>query len=221
MLETIKGKLIISCQALADEPLYGSQIMAKMALAAKLAGACAIRAQGVEDILAISEEVHLPIIGIIKRNYPDSDVYITPTRQEIFELLQTPCEMIALDATNRLRPNKEQLKDLIQLIHQHNRLVMADCSTLEEAKLAEQLGADCVSSTLAGYTDYSTKVNGPNIQLLQQMVAELAIPVIAEGKIHYPYQLKEVMDTGVHSAVVGGAITRPLEIASRFIQVLD
>lgn len=221
MLETIKGKLIISCQALADEPLYGSQIMAKMALAAKLAGACAIRAQGVEDILAISEEVHLPIIGIIKRNYPDSDVYITPTRQEIFELLQTPCEMIALDATTRLRPNKEQLKDLIQLIHQHNRLVMADCSTLEEAKLAEQLGADCVSSTLAGYTDYSTKVNGPNIQLLQQMVAELAIPVIAEGKIHYPYQLKEVMDTGVHSAVVGGAITRPLEIASRFIQVLD
>ena len=220
MLQAIKGNLIVSCQALPHEPLYGAQIMAKMALAAKLAGACAIRAQGVADIRAIRQEVDLPIIGIIKRDYVDSEVYITPTKKEVDELLTTECDMIALDATNRTRPHGEQLAELIAYLHAHNRLVMADCSTLAEAQLAEQYGADCVSSTLAGYTDYSRNVNGPDLDLLRQMVASVEIPVIAEGKIHYPQQLQEVMACGVHSAVVGGAITRPLEIASRFIEVL-
>lgn len=220
MLEKIKGKLIISCQALEGEPLYGSHIMAKMALAAKMAGAVAIRAQGVEDINAIKKEVQLPVIGIIKRNYPDSLVYITPTKKEIDELLATECEMIALDATERVRPNNENLKDLINYIHQNKRLVMADCSTFNEALKAQELGVDCVSTTLAGYTPYSKKVDGPDYDLIKKMVQEIKIPVIAEGKIHYPSQLKDVMDLKVHSAVVGGAITRPFEIATRFIEVL-
>lgn len=220
MLEKIKGKLIISCQALPGEPLYGIRAMGKMALAAKMAGAAGIRAQGVSDILDIKKEVDLPIIGIIKRNYADSDIYITPTKKEIDELLTTGCEMIALDATERIRPNGEKLKDLIDYIHQHQVLVMADCSTFEEALNAQVLGADVVSSTLAGYTPYSKKINGPDYELISKMVKELEIPVIAEGKIHYPEQLKNIMALGVFSAVVGGAITRPLEIAKRFIEVL-
>lgn len=220
MLEKIKGKLIISCQALPGEPLYGIRAMGKMALAAKMAGAAGIRAQGVSDILDIKKEVDLPIIGIIKRNYADSDIYITPTKKEIDELLTTGCEMIALDATERIRPNGEKLKDLIDYIHQHQVLVMADCSTFEEALNAQVLGVDVVSSTLAGYTPYSKKINGPDYELISKMVKKLEIPVIAEGKIHYPEQLKNIMALGVFSAVVGGAITRPLEIAKRFIEVL-
>ncbi len=220
MLSKIKGGLIVSCQALEGEPLYGINAMGKMALAAKLAGACGIRAQGVSDILDIKNEVDLPVIGIIKRNYSDSDIYITPTKKEVDELLATGCEMIALDATNRLRPNNELLADLINYIHEKGVLVMADCSTFEEALNAQYLKADVVSTTLAGYTPYSLLVNGPNYELIEKMVKELEVPIIAEGKIHYPEQLKKVMQLGVYSAVVGGAITRPLEIAKRFVEVL-
>lgn len=220
MLSKIKGGLIVSCQALEGEPLYGIHAMGKMALAAKLAGACGIRAQGVSDILDIKKEVDLPVIGIIKRNYADSDIYITPTKKEVDELLATGCEMIALDATNRLRPNNESLVDLINYIHEKGVLVMADCSTFEEALNAQHLKVDVVSTTLAGYTPYSELVNGPNYELIEKMVKELEVPVIAEGKIHYPEQLRKVMELGVYSAVVGGAITRPLEIAQRFMEVL-
>lgn len=221
MLAAVKGKLIVSCQALEDEPLHSSFIMGRMALAAKLGGAIGIRAQGVDDIKEIMSVVDLPVIGIIKRNYPDSEVFITPTKKEVQELCQTDAQMIALDATLRERPNGEKLEDLVNLIHQQGRLAMADCSTLEEALYAEKIGFDCVSSTLAGYTDYSINVDGPNYDLLKQMINQCTIPVIAEGKINTPEELKQVMNLGVHSAVVGGAITRPLQITQRFIKALE
>ncbi|HHX52165.1 MAG TPA: N-acetylmannosamine-6-phosphate 2-epimerase [Erysipelothrix sp.] len=221
MLAAVKGKLIVSCQALEDEPLHSSFIMGRMALAAKLGGAIGIRAQGVDDIKEIMSVVDLPVIGIIKRNYPDSEVFITPTKKEVQELCQTDAQMIALDATLRERPNGEKLEDLVNLIHQQGRLAMADCSTLEEALYAEKIGFDCVSSTLAGYTDYSINVDGPNYDLLKQMINQCTIPVIAEGKINTPEELKQVMNLGVHSAVVGGAITRPLQITQRFIKAFE
>lgn len=221
MLDQIKGKLVISCQALPGEPLHSPMIMGRMALAAKNAGAAGIRAQGVEDIIEIKQVTGLPVIGIIKRNYPDSEVFITATKKEVQELLATDCEMIALDATIRPRPNGELLQDLLDQIHAANRLAMADCSTAEEAKIAEEMGFDCVSTTLAGYTSYSTQTSGPDVELVKQLVKDCQIPVIAEGKIHTPEQLKEIMDLGVYSAVVGGAITRPQEIAQRFIAKLE
>lgn len=217
MLEKIRRKLVISCQALPNEPLHGYMIMGRMALAAKNAGAAGIRAQGVEDIREIQKVTGLPVIGIIKRNYPDSEVFITATKQEVTELLATDCEMIALDATTRPRPNDEKLIDLLKQIHAGNRQAMADCSTFEEAKLAEELGFDCISTTLAGYTSYSRQSIGPDFKLIEQLIKEIEIPVIAEGKIHTPEQLKRIFDLGVYSAVVGGAITRPQEIAERFI----
>jgi len=221
MLDQIKGKLVISCQALPGEPLHSPMIMGRMALAAKNAGAAGIRAQGVADIIEIKQVTGLPVIGIIKRNYPDSEVFITATKKEVQELLATDCEVIALDATIRPRPNGELLQDLLDQIHAANRLAMADCSTVEEAKIAEEMGFDCVSTTLAGYTSYSTQTSGPDVELVKQLVKDCQIPVIAEGKIHTPEQLKEIMDLGVYSAVVGGAITRPQEIAQRFIAKLE
>lgn len=220
MLNQIKGKLIISCQALPEEPLHSPFIMGRMALAAKQGGASGIRAQGMEDILEIKKQVQLPIIGIVKRNYEDSDVYITPTKKEVDELLAVGVDMIALDATNRTRPHQENLKDLVDDIKKHGILTMADCSTYEECCNAQDLGFDCVSTTLCGYTPYSEQKEGPDFALLKRLVNDLDIPVIAEGKINTPEDLKKVMEIGVHSAVVGGAITRPQQIAKRFADAL-
>lgn len=218
MLEKLKGKLIVSCQALEGEPLHSSQIMARMALAAQQGGAAGIRAQSREDILEISKTVDLPIIGIVKRKYEDSDVYITPTKREIQELAETRCEIIALDATPRPRPNGERLEDLVKLIHRLGRLAMADCSTFEECRQAQEMGFDMVGTTLVGYTPYSVDLNGPDYELISRCVRELDVPVIAEGKIHSPEELHRVLtECGAYAAVVGGAITRPLEITRRFI----
>lgn len=220
MLKEVKGKLIISCQALPDEPLHSPFIMGRMALAAYQGGASGIRAQSMADILEIKKNVDLPIIGIVKRNYEDSDIYITPTKKEVDELLAVGCEMIALDATARVRPNGEKIEDLVAYIKSKGVETMADCSTYEECMEAQRIGFDCVSTTLCGYTPYSVNVEGPNIELIKQLVADLEIPLIAEGKINTPEDLKAVLDAGAYCAVVGGAITRPQNIAKRFSAVI-
>lgn len=220
MLEKIKNGLVVSCQALPDEPLHSSFIMGRMALAAKQGGAVGIRAQSKEDILEIKNVVDLPIIGIVKRNYPDSEVYITPTKKELDELFETKCEMIALDATMRKRPNDEKLEDLVAYIHEHGVLAMADCSTFEECVNAEKVGFDCVSTTLCGYTPYSEAVDGPNVPLIKKLVKEIRVPILAEGKINTPEDLEAVYEAGSYSAIVGGAITRPKQITERFVKVL-
>ena len=220
MLDGVKGNLIVSCQALADEPLHSSFIMGRMAIAAKEGGAVAIRAQGVSDINEIKEVTKLPIIGIIKRNYDDSEIYITPTMKEVDELLGTGCEMIALDATKRKRPNNENIKDLVDAIHEKGKLAMADVSTFEEGIEAEKIGFDCISTTLSGYTPYSTQSNSVDFELLEELVKTVKIPVICEGRINTPEELKKAFDLGAYSAVVGGAITRPQQITKRFTDIL-
>ena len=220
MLKEMKGKLIISCQALPDEPLHSSFIMGRMALAATQGGASGIRAQSMEDIIEIKKNTSLPVIGIVKRNYEDSDIYITPTRKEVDELLAVGCEMIALDATNRKRPHGEKIEDLVNYIKSKGVETMADCSTYEECLEAQRIGFDCVSTTLCGYTPYSVNVEGPNIELIKKLVAVLEVPLLAEGKINTPEDLRAVLDAGAYCAVVGGAITRPLQIAKRFSEVI-
>lgn len=220
MLNNVKGKLIVSCQALEDEPLHSSFIMGRMAKAAKQGGAVAIRAQGIDDIKEIKEVTSLPVIGIIKKDYNDSNIYITSTKKEIDELLSTNCEMIALDATKRVRPNGEDLKELIKYIKENNRLVMADISTYDEAIKAQEYGADCVSTTLVGYTPYSNKVDGPDYELIERLVRDLEVPLIAEGKINTPQDLEKVLELGVYSVVIGSAITRPQLITERFNDVI-
>lgn len=220
MLDEIKGGLIVSCQALPDEPLHSSFIMGRLAIAAQQGGAVGIRAQSKEDILEIERVCTLPVIGIVKRNYPDSEVYITPTEKEIEELLETRCAMIALDATDRPRPNGATTEALVRAIHAAGRLAMADCSTPAECLAAEQLGFDVVSTTLCGYTAYSRHTDGPDFSCIEEVVKTVQLPVIAEGKIHTPEQLRTAMNLGVHAAVVGGAITRPQQITTRFVAAL-
>jgi N-acylglucosamine-6-phosphate 2-epimerase len=221
MLEKIKGKLIVSCQALEGEPLHDAKIMAKMALAAKLGGASAIRSNSVIDIKAIKNEVDLPIIGLYKKDYSDSDIFITPTKDEVIALIESGCEMIALDATLRKRPNGDTLESLVQLIHKHKKLAMADISTLDEALNAEKIGFDCVSTTLSGYTPYSKKQTLPDFTLVKQCVKKLRIPVIAEGRIAENKDLKKILSLKPHAIVIGSAITRPELITRKFVNIID
>ena len=221
MLNRIKNGLVASCQALEDEPLHSSFIMAKIALAADLGGAAGIRANSLLDIQAIKKEVSLPVVGIVKRDYPDSDVFITATKKEVDELIESGCEMIAMDATLRQRPNGEQLKDIVDYVkvnHPHIQL-MADISTLEDALEAERLGFDCVSTTLYGYTNETSgcKLYENDFEFIKIVLNNIHIPVIAEGNILTPEMAKVVMSLGAYSVVVGGAISRPQQITRRFV----
>ena len=216
----VKGKLIISCQALPDEPLHSPFIMGRMARAAKEGGAVAIRAQSVADIEEIRAVAQLPVIGLIKQNYADSPIYITPTMREVEALIGTGCEMIALDMTDRERPQKTDVRDLVARIHAAHRLVLADISTYEEGMKAQELGVDAISTTLSGYTPYSPQLAGPDYELMCRLAQDASIPVFAEGRINTPEDLRSAMQTGVFGAIVGSAITRPQLIARRFTDAI-
>lgn len=216
ILEKLHLGLIVSCQALPDEPLHGPEIMARMAVAAAEGGAIAIRANGAADVRAIKQAVALPVIGIVKRNYPDSDVYITPTLRETEELLEAGADIIAFDGTRQTRPGNCTLEQIIDLLTASPAASMADISTLEEALYAESLGVSCVSTTLSGYTPYSRQQEGPNLELLEQAAQRLKIPVIAEGRISQPGQVEAALNLGAYAVVVGSAITRPQLITRPF-----
>lgn len=216
---TIHKDLIVSCQALEHEPLHGSEIMAKMAQAAKEGGAKVIRSNSAVDVAAIKRQTGLPVIGLVKRDYPDSEIFITATLKEVKELLTVEADVIALDATYRKRPNGENLKDLVDYIHENsNALVMADIATIRDAEYAFECGADMVSTTLSGYTDDSPKQDDPDFELVEQLSGRLPIPVIAEGRIQTPEQARKMLELGAWSIVVGGAISRPQLITKAFAE---
>ena len=216
----VKGRLIVSCQALPDEPLHSPFIMGRMALAAKEGGAVAIRAQSGADIREIKKVTGLPIIGLVKQSYEDSPIYITPTMAEVEDLLATGCEMIALDMTDRPRPAGETAATLVARIHEAGRLVLADISTYEEGVAAETLKADAVSTTLSGYTPYSPQLSGPDVELVERLSHTLSVPVFAEGRINVPEDIPRVMAAGAYAPIVGSAITRPQLITAKFAEKL-
>lgn len=225
LLESFKGKLIVSCQALPGEPLYieNGTIMPLMAKAAERAGAIGIRANGVLDIKEIKKIVNLPVIGLIKKQYNNFPQYITVTMAEIDALVEAKADIVALDCTLRKRVDGRTINEFITAIKEKypNIILMADISTFEEGINAEKAGVDLVGTTLSGYTPYSTKIEGPDYQLVEKLVKILKIPVIAEGRIHEPKQAKKMLEIGAYAVVVGGAITRPLEITQRFIKEIN
>ncbi|TQO55739.1 N-acetylmannosamine-6-phosphate 2-epimerase [Paraclostridium bifermentans] len=207
--------LIVSCQALPDEPLYSSFIMGKMALAAKEGGAVGIRANTVADIKAIKAEVNLPIIGIIKQDYDNMIPYITPTMKEIDALVEENIYVIALDAT--INQSENFLKEVLNKYP--NQKFMADISTIEEGLRAESLGFQFVGTTLVGYTEQSKNMN--NFEVLSTLIEKCKIPVIAEGNFDTPEKARKALEMGAYSVVVGSAITRPQLITKRFAEEVN
>ncbi len=217
----VNKQLIVSCQALPNEALFGAEIMAKMAMAAAQGGARAIRANTPVDVKAIKEAVKLPVIGLYKEVLPDYAVIITPTLRHALEIAEAGADIIAIDATDRPHPEGD-LESFIEKIHaQTGCLVMADISTVSEAIQAQKAGVDMVSTTLSGYTPYSPKQDGPDLLLVEELARQLEIPLIGEGRYHTPQQVKQALDCGATAVVVGGAITRPKEITARYVQMIN
>ncbi len=224
-IECLKGKLIVSCQALPHEPLHSSFIMGRMALAAKEGGAYGIRANTKEDIAEIQSQVGLPVIGIVKRDYDDSKVYITPTMKEVDELMEVKPEIIAVDATGAVRPEGVTLDEFFGQIKEKypDQLLMADCSTVEEAFHADELGFDFIGTTMVGYTGQSEgdRIEENDFEILRKIIAGVKHKVIAEGNINTPEKAKHVIELGAFSVVVGSIITRPQLITKSFAEALD
>ena len=212
----IKGGLIVSCQALETEPLYTKEggVMPLMAKAAAMSGAVGIRANTVRDITQIKQVVDLPVIGIIKKDYPGTPMYITVTMKEVDELVACGVDILAVQGTGALRPDGSTSAQFIRAVKAKypDQLVMADC---------DKAGADFVGTTMRGYTPETTGIDDIDFDFIRKLSAECPAKIIAEGHIHYPEQAVKALEAGAFALVVGGAITRPAEITARFTGAIN
>lgn len=214
------GGLIVSCQARADNPLYGPAFMAAVARAAEAGGAAGLRMNGPDDIRAACRVVSIPIIGLFKHRHAQYVMEITPTFAEAAAIAAAGAAMIALDGTARPRPDGVSLGELITRIHNELGLpVMADCAGIEDGAAAEIDGADAVATTLSGYLDPAAPPpDEPDLDLVSALADRLDVPVIAEGRIRTPAQARAALDRGAYAVVVGTAITNPREITRWYIR---
>ena len=219
-LKKIKGGLIVSCQAAPSPSLEDPDILAAIAEAVVTGGAVGIRADGPENVRAIRERTKVPVIGIWKRTFPDSEVFITPRLKEVIAVADADAEVVALDATSRPRPDGETLEMIVQEAKAHcTSLLMADISNFDEGVRAAELGFDLVSTTLSGYVGDSTEtLKGPDLDLVERLSGHLgdSAAVVAEGGISTPDQAAEAIDRGAFCVVVGTAITRPQSLTQDF-----
>ena len=219
LLTTIGGRLVVSCQAGPGHPLRDTATLRRMAQAAVLGGAAAVRCGGVggvPDVAAITAAVDVPVIGLTKRG--SAGVFITPTVADARAVLRAGAAVVAIDGTPRPRPDGATLRETIEAVHATGGLVMADVSTRAEGVAAAEAGADLVATTLAGYTPYSTAADGPDLMLVRELAADLpGVPVVAEGRYHRPEHVRAALDAGAASVVVGTAITDPAWITRSFL----
>lgn len=223
MLEQLKGGLAVSCQAHEGEPLQGDQYMAKMALAAQMGGAVAIRANGPTGVRAVKAEVDLPVIAIYKRSIPGADTYITPDLESAGMVIEAGADIVALDCTRSRNHKGERGIEIIKQIREaYKIIIMAEISVFEEAQEAYEAGADIISTTLSGYTPYSPQLKEPDFQLIGEIRKRLLDAYInAEGRISTPAQLRQAFQLGADMATVGGAITRPQWITRQFVDAIE
>lgn len=218
-----KGALVVSCQARADNPLHGPVFMSAMARAAAAGGAKGFRANGAEDVAAIRAISTMPIIGISKVWDDRFPVYITPDFDSASRIAAAGADIIALDATPRLRNGEPVDRLIARILGELKREVFADIATLEDGKAASAYGATYIATTLSGYTEdtAATKTLGPDLDLLSALVAEVPTPVIAEGRFDTPELVEAAFERGAHAVVVGTAITNPREITKKFARATE
>ena len=209
--------LVASVQADAGTPLDSPDALSACAQASIGQGVRLLRLQGTKNIETVRNKTGVPVIGLIKRDYPDSEVFITPTPAEVDALLATGCEVIAMDATERTRPNGAKVADLLQQVKAAGRLAMADCDSIESVRSAAGLGFDLVGTTLAGYTSAAKSTSGPDFNLLRAAV-ESGATVLAEGRYHEPWQFQAALAAGAAGVVVGGALNDPIKQTKRFLE---
>ena len=224
IIESLKGKVIVSSQAMPGEPFYDEKAMMALMQSVVNGGAAGLRVAGKRDVINATT-FGIPVVGLTKPDkLPEnwrSVVYITPGIKEVKELIEAGADIIAFDGTSRPRPDASTVEQLIQLIHFAGRLAMADISTYEEGLNCANLGADIISTTLAGYTDESGEAGEtPDFELLEKLVKAINKPVFLEGRVWNPEEVKKAFELGAHSVVIGSAITRPHLITKRFIEGL-
>lgn len=222
LIKSLKASLIVSVQAYPGEPLRTPETMAQMARACELGGAAAIRCQGLSDIAAIKGRVEVPVIGLWKDGH--EGVYITPTLRHARACVAAGADIVAIDATDRHRPDGKLLEDTVRPLQEEGVLLIADCMTIEDIRHAYDLGFDLVSTTLShNKPAIETSLNeGPDLPLLRQAVEEFPdLPIICEGHVHTPQDARAALDAGAWAVVVGTAITHPTSVTSWFKAALD
>ena len=225
LIKQIRDGIIVSCQALPHGPLYteAGGVIPLLVKAAEQGGAVGIRANSVRDIREIKEVTSLPIIGIIKRDYPPQEPFITATMKEVDELVACGVDILAVQGTSALRPDGSTAAQFIEAIKAKypEQLVMADCATIEEGIACANAGADFVGTTMRGYTLETQGCDDIDFDFIHELSEKCPAKIIAEGHIHYPEQAKKALEAGAFALVVGGAITRPAEITARFVAAIE
>ena len=224
IIDYLKGNIIVSCQAMPDEPLYKEECMKAMMASVIKGGSAGLRVAGARDVRN-AKKFNVPVIGLTKPDKLPNNwkeiVYITPSLKEVNELIDADADIIAFDGTSRPRPNGCTINDIINTIHASNKLAMADISTLTEGINCSELGADIISTTLSGYTmESKSDTDKPDYVLLKNLVNTIDKPVILEGRIWEPSDVTKAFELGAHSVVIGSAITRPQLITKRFTERL-
>ncbi|NDK31683.1 N-acetylmannosamine-6-phosphate 2-epimerase [Nesterenkonia haasae] len=219
LIDSLRGGLIVSCQAYPGEPMRTPDTMARVALAAEAGGAVALRCQGLADISAIRGQVSVPVIGLWKVG--DSGVVITPTLRHARACHSAGADIVALDATGRTRPDGRSFTEIAKAMHDQGAVVMADCGSLADADQAVEAGVALLSTTLAGYSGDRPHTSGPDLELLSEIcAAHPGVPVVAEGRVRSPQEAAAALDAGAWSVAVGTAITHPTSITAGFRQAL-